>query len=88
MRDRRTDGQMEWNQYTHNNFVVQRVWQQNNAKLQVSLRGIANDDIDTRSMYLQHGWAITSHSRLWDVITYPYPRYLGPIQYKDVILPV
>ena len=28
------------------------------------------------SKYLGHGWVITSHSILWDVITYPCPRYL------------
>ena len=32
-------------------------------------------DITTRSMYLGHGWLITSHSILWHVITYPCPRY-------------
>ena len=34
------------------------------------------EDFVARSKYLRQGWVITSHSLLWDVITYPCLRYL------------
>ena len=34
------------------------------------------DDFVVRSRYLRQGKVITSHSKLWDVITYPCLRYL------------
>ena len=34
------------------------------------------EDFDARSRYLWHEYVITSHSILWDVITFTFPRYL------------
>ena len=35
-----------------------------------------SQDFGARSRYLRQGYVITSHSKPWDAITYPYLRYL------------
>ena len=40
----------------------------------------SNKEFGGRSIYLGHSKVITSHSLLWDVVTYPCTRYLIPQQ--------
>ena len=37
---------------------------------------ISYEDFVARSRYLNQGYVITSHGKMWDVITYPCLRYL------------
>ena len=52
--------------------------------LQYSL-GIV-EDYDARSRYLWYGWSITSHTILWDEITFPYPRCLLLVTKSPVVV--
>ena len=42
------------------------------------------EDFSARSMYIGHGWVITSHSFLWYVITYPCHCYLAPASDTEI----
>ena len=44
--------------------------------MHTSIKSRSYNDFGARSRYLRHGYVTTLHCILWDVITYPCPRYL------------